>query len=485
MKSQKKNKKNKPRKKIWFDWKFLLLILLIGGVYYQFYYLPSLPAVNGEDQPTLQTATVRQGDLIVIASGSGELIASQEVELGFGTSGTVAELHVQVGDEVRMGDILAIQGERTQLELALTESQLSIVDAQQALDDLFENADLVAAQAMLNLALAIEELNAAEYSWNVAQEDNRASQLTIEDALTSLLVAENRLEDASNEYNEVAHLSLTNQRRVRALDSYLAAQQAYSSASRLYNWYTGNPTEVDQDILDSTVALAEANVANAQLAYERVIDGPNSNEVAQAELQLANAQAQLAVSQSNLDASIIVAPMDGTILSLTADVGQNVSGSFITLADLRQLYLEIFLDETDLDKIEVGYDVEAIFDALPDRVFIGTVVQVDPFLTASGGASLIGGLVELDTENLAVIQTLPIGMAAAVDVIGGRAEGVVLVPVEALREISEGQYGVFVLEDGDPVMRVVRTGIQDLFFAEVLSGLEQGDVVTTGIVETK
>ena len=75
-------------------------------------------------------------------------------------------------------------------------------------------------------------------------------------------------------------------------------------------------------------------------------------------------------------------------------------------------------------------------------------------------------------------------MTAAVDVIGGRAENVVLVPVEALREISPGQYAVFVMENGAPVMRTVEVGLQDQISAEIKSGLNAGDVVTTGIVET-
>ncbi|MCK4800821.1 MAG: hypothetical protein KAS84_02450, partial [Anaerolineales bacterium] len=70
------------------------------------------------------------------------------------------------------------------------------------------------------------------------------------------------------------------------------------------------------------------------------------------------------------------------------------------------------------------------------------------------------------------------------DVIGGRADNAVLIPVEALREISDEEYAVFVMEDGEPKMRLVEVGLQDLIYAEIISGLSQGDVVTTGQVET-
>ena len=71
------------------------------------------------------------------------------------------------------------------------------------------------------------------------------------------------------------------------------------------------------------------------------------------------------------------------------------------------------------------------------------------------------------------------------DIIGGRAENVVLVPVDALRETSPGEYVVFVIENDKPKLRMFEIGLQDLFFAEVLSGLEPGDVVSTGLVDTE
>ena len=71
------------------------------------------------------------------------------------------------------------------------------------------------------------------------------------------------------------------------------------------------------------------------------------------------------------------------------------------------------------------------------------------------------------------------------DVIGGRAENAILVPVDALRETSPGEYAVFVIEDDKPKLRLVEIGLQDLFNAEVLSGLEPGDVVSTGLVDTE
>ena len=69
-------------------------------------------------------------------------------------------------------------------------------------------------------------------------------------------------------------------------------------------------------------------------------------------------------------------------------------------------------------------------------------------------------------------------------VIGGRAQNAVLVPVEAVREIGTNEYAVFVMEAGEPKLRIVTVGLIDYTSAEILSGLSAGEIVTTGVVDT-
>lgn len=462
---------------------FIVILILAGGgyAYYNFFY----EAEDVAEEETLQMSRARRGDLILYASGSGTLIVRDEIALGFGTSGSVAELHVQVGDEVRAGDVLAVQADREQLEAEVALHQLAAKNAQKALDDLSINADLVAAQALLELAQAQETLEDVEYTWYVQQEGNRASQSTIDAARAELVLAQNKLDQAQEQYNLQYGKSKDDPARAQAITKLAAAQANYDSKLRNLNWYLGAPSEIDQALLNADVAIAKAQLAEAERNYERVKDGPDPDDVTKAELELLNAETELEVSQSILEDSIVRAPVDGTILSVDAEVGQSVSGSFITMADISQPYLEIFLDETDMGNIAVGYEVEVIFDALPDLVFTGQVIQVDPSLYRSGQVSTIRGRVVLNENASMDHSKLLIGMNASVDVIGGKAEGVVLVPVEALRELSPGEYAVFVEEGGELTMRVVEVGLMDFTFAEIKSGVETGETVSTGIVETQ
>jgi HlyD family secretion protein len=434
---------------------------------------------GGEGQ--LQTAVVRQGDLVLFASGSGSLIPGREVELGFGANGPVAELNVLAGDVVEAGDVLAVAGEREQLEAAMVSNELSLLEAQEALDAILEGADRAAAEALLALGNAQDALESAQRSWQNQQEGYRASSTTVKAAEAELVVAKAAMDKEEGELGGLSNLPSDDPQRAQAYKDYAAAQQRYWSALSNLNWYTGRPTETQQSILDGELGLAEAQLSEAQVAYDLVKEGPDPTKIRMAELKVAKAEADLAVSLRNLERSVIIAPFSGTILEVSADVGDSLSNPFITLADLSLPHLEVFLDETDAGNMSIGYEAEVIFDALPDSVFIGRVVQVDPSLSNQGNVSTVRGLVQL---NPGVIDGLLIGMNAAVDVVGGRAEGVPLVPAEALRELGPGEFAVFVVQDGEPRLRPVEVGLMDFSFAEILSGLEVGETVTTGIVET-
>ena len=167
----------------------IVAALLVAGPALAYYLLAYAPAQTTSAEPEFQTSVVRQGDLILYASGSGTLVAGNQVELGFGTSGTIAELQVQAGDTVEAGEILAEQADREQLEAAVAADELALLEAQQALEELNASADLVAAHAQLSLAEAQAALEAAEASWQSQQAGYRASSTTIRAAEAELALA--------------------------------------------------------------------------------------------------------------------------------------------------------------------------------------------------------------------------------------------------------------------------------------------------------
>jgi len=489
------------------------------------------------DEPQMQTAVARRGDMILFASAAGSVVPAREISIGFKESGTLSELKVTLGESVETGQVLArLETNSTEESIAasLASAQLSVLNSQQALDDIYDSWQMDAAQALLAVeeaqqgledtlnpaltqAQALQAVAAAQQVLEEAQVAyNRtfltASQANIDDAYADMIIARDRLEQAEKRFDRVADKPEDNIQRAQAQSALSAAQQAYDNAVANYNAAIGTSSDTEKAIAEADlaeaqaqlieaqrtlervqngatpgeIALAKAQLAAAQANWEKIKDGPDTNEIAMAEAQLANATAQLALAEQEQVYVDLKAPMNGTILSIDANVGEQVGTSaIITLADLKQPMLEIYLDETDLDKVAVGYEIEVVFDAYPDLKFTGKIVEVDPSLNSVANVQAVRALGVLDEDSFLKPQTLPVGLTASVDVIGGRAENAVLVPVEALRELGPGEYAVFVVEDGEPKLRIVSVGLVDFTSAEILSGLEAGEIVTTGIVETE
>jgi len=481
----------------------ILVLSMAGFAYYKMFYLPSqTSAAASLSLQNTQTAAVQQGDITIYARGSGTLIALNEVKLGFGTSGPIAEINVKIGDKVQKGDVLAVQSGREQFDAAVAADQLSVLTAKQALGTLYDEANIVSSQAQTDLANAETSLQKAVYLWRSKQVRNASSRWKQYQAVSPafFVTAVSELESAWKDlvvaranYAKYSYLSDDNSQRILAQTNISESQQNFDSALRqLLDAY---PPEIQQSQIDIALTMAAARVVQAERGWGHVKGGPDPDKIAIAEQTLTSAEANLAVSQSKLDQSIIVAPMDGTILSVTARTGDDVSAPFITMADLSKRYLQISLDGTDIGKIDVGYEVEVVFDALPNQVFMGKVVQIDPNLydpsgkqlsaQTPGQTTLVKALVSLDENTATAIDSLPLGMTAAVDINGGQAKGVLLVPVEALHEQAPGRFAVFVLENGEQILRPVEIGLMDFSFAEVKSGLKVGEVVILGPVNTK
>jgi RND family efflux transporter MFP subunit len=488
-------------------------------------------------EPQMQTAVARRGDIILFASAAGSVVPATEIGIGFSESGTLNEVLVKLGEQVEAGQVLAsLQTNNTEESIAasLASAQLSVLNAQQALDEITDSWQMEAAQALLaveeaeqdledtlNPALTVAQAQQAVATAQQTLEEaqvayNRtfltASQANIDDAYADMIIARNNLEKAQERFDKVANKPDDNIQRAQAQGSLSAAQQAYDNTVANYNAAIGTSSDTEKAIAEADlaeaqaqyleaqrtlervqngatpgeIALAEAQLASTQANFERIKDGPDPDEVAIAQAQLTNAQAQLALAEEEQVYIDLIAPMDGTVLSIDANVGEQVNtGAIITLADLEQPMLEVYLDETDLDKVAVGYEIEVVFDAYPDLAFTGQIVEVDPSLNTVSNIQAVRALAVLDEDSFVKPQTLPVGLNASVDVIGGRAENAVLVPVEALRELGPDEYAVFVVEDGEPKLRIVTVGLVDFTSAEILSGLEVGEVVSTGIVDTE
>jgi multidrug efflux pump subunit AcrA (membrane-fusion protein) len=531
-------------KRSWLIWIGLGIIVIVAGVLL----VQTLVAYfNGSDpeqmasEIEIQQAVARQGTLTLSVNGSGEYVASDEVELGFQENGQLVALNVNVGDQVLEGDVLAqLKIDQTPAELAanVTNAELEVLRAQNNIDQYYENAEIAAAQALLALeeaqlvleslehydlemALAEQELRLAEDTVQEAEMklyivNSSPSQAAVDTAYASLLFKEKELDEIKDQLaqaelqfksapNEAARDRLNQQ--ILTLRARLANQQLeYENALYKYNTMDDPPENNELTVAETQLAtaqaqlaeakekwetaqagpangdlaMAEAQLAAAQAEWERVKDGPGSNEIQLAEAALAKAEAELKLIEAGELILDLVSPIDGTVLSIDAHVGDRIEDQIIlTLADLSQPIVEVYLDEIDSANVQVGDRAEINFDAIPERTFSGQVVEVDSELHRVGNTQGVRALVLLDEPPNNLVNR-PLGLNAAVDIIAEEAANTVLVMIEAIEQDADGGDIVYVI-DGDQVeTRLIQVGLKDATTAEVTTGLEPGERVAIG-----
>ncbi len=448
-----------------------IVTLLLAGSGAAWYFLRGPGATQPPSQAGMVNFTipVERGDISLSASGSGTLVASKEVDLSFSTGGAVAELNVKVGDMVAAGDSLARLGNALDLEANLASARLQLLQAQQALQDLQKGADVHLAEAYQALVMAQQAYTDAEAA-SQRMAYGRCSQEVRTRYTETLEHAQQKLDELTQkDYGS---------------DRWIYAKQDYDTALANFN-YCAAYTDEEKAKAQAELTLASAALKQAEETYATLkqASGVDPDEFTLAEAKVAEAEKVLAGAEEDLEGIVLTAPIDGKVIYIAAGQGEVVGTEvFITIADVSRPMVQLSVDETDLDKLVIGTAVRVTFDALEDQTFNGMVVQVDPQMTASGPYRVATGLVELDEEAGRTIQNLPLGLSASVTLILQEAKDVLLVPVSALQKTGDGEYAVAVTgSDGQVTMRTVQIGLQNDAYAEILSGLEEGQMINAGL----
>ncbi|QRN82608.1 HlyD family efflux transporter periplasmic adaptor subunit [Chloroflexota bacterium] len=457
-------------------------VVIIGGGL-TFFLLTREPSDSVDNsEPEIQTATVRQGDISLKATGAGILTAGDKVIIGFDTEGALAEIYVKEGDSVEAGDPIArLDDTNAQKALTIAEQDLAELTSPLAIAETrvkITNIEKELLDARNTLAYLISpEVLYYEEKLAEAEEDLEAAtgandEKAIASAETAIMQAQNNLSHFQYVYQST-YIPDTFTVEEQDEDNpgktievvYAPTDYAINNARNMYNYK-----------LEEMKALKNYLTA---LETGQIPEGAVGTDIS----RLRSALRAVEAAQEDLEKCVLVAPITGVVTELTAKVGEKSNSSFVTILDLYHPYLDIYLDASDWDMVDLDYDVEVEFDAYPGLILTGKVTQIDSFLTNTGMASLIYGQVTLDEESLEKIADLLIGSEGTVDIIKGSAENAILVPVEALHKVGD-QYSVFVVVDGEMEVRFVEVGLIDTYYAEILSGLEVGEVVSTGIVET-
>jgi HlyD family secretion protein len=324
-------------------------------------------------------------------SAQGRLVPRSWVNLSFPTGGLVDQVLVKEGDRVEAGASLATLGGQENIAAQIAASELELLNAQQALDELNRNARVALAQASLNLA----ELQKAEQRLQ-----DKVDSLTqpvdpqrIQQAYANMLLAKKALDNLRHDQEKLERLLNDKDNIIwRFFKSYpfklklmylklqvSRADTRYQDAVDKYNDLQEPANAVDLGQARADLALATSQVQQAIQDRDKLVNGPDPDELMAAQASLHAAEAALQATQAANAHLQIAAPFAGQVFSIPAKENQwtQAGQPALILADESGWLVEIDdLQERLVPALQIGQPVSVTFDALPGQTFNGKVESV-------------------------------------------------------------------------------------------------------------
>ena len=389
----------------------LFLVVVGGGIYW---YLDSRQAsadsgnlaASGTIEAT-QVVVAPQvgGQVLEVLAEEGQTVQAGQVLVRFGDSLLQAQLD-QAEAALALAkanyDLVAAGPAEAQRQAAVASAELELLSAQQALDALYDHADLVAAQALKEIAIAEDAIDAA--SKRQVNLVSGSTQADIDAARASVVLAKDQLDRAQEDYEPYKNKSEDNLVRAALLSKFSAAQKAYDAAVTRFNNLVGQANDLDLSLAEADLAVAEAQRADAQRRFDLLKAGPDpdavalvearvksaasrlvlaqagatSEQLAVAQAQVVSAEAAIQVIQAQNDKLVLVAPIDGILLERSVEPGEiALPGSpLLTLARLDRLTITVYVPEDRYGLISLGQSALVSVDSFPGVRFAAQVVHI-------------------------------------------------------------------------------------------------------------
>jgi membrane fusion protein, multidrug efflux system len=221
------------------------------------------------------------------------------------------------------------------------------------------------------------------------------------------------------------------------------------------------------DIAQERFDEAEINYRGAEARYQAAQDSFH-NQTALVEQRAA----ELQLARKQLEDTVIVAPIDGTVSARHVTRGEYIKAEtrIVTLVKSNPLRLQAVVPEVAVASVRVKLPVTLIVDAYPGRTFKGEISRVSPSLDEKARTLTVEATIE-NSDG-----TLKPGLFATVQLRVAKQSPAVMVPSRALLAFA-GLTKLFVIQDGKVVERVVKTGLKDGDFVEILEGAKVGERV--------
>jgi len=442
-----------------------------------------------KEEPEVVTVTVdSRPELKQTVTASGEIRPIRYIKLTSEVPGRIEEIYVNPGDQVIKGKPL-VRIDPTQLqsnqEAQWAATQASINDVQNA-----RNQVQQAQQALL----------VAESSVASAKQQVVAFQTAVDKAQVDLNTAQRELK----RYTELIEAGVSSRLE------YDTARDRYETAK-------------------IALETAKANLEAQKIAVKEATERANQQKLAVADAQTSIKSSEMRANQqqamlrgqvSQREKATQLSPLNGVVADIPTRVGEfAVAGlsttPLMTIADMSQINVEVNVDETEINNVQVGQNAKVKVDALGDKEIKATVVQKNPLAIAKSDTT--GGLsnrvnvqeakefkVTLELHELPddIQNSLRPGMSSTVTITTNTKNNVLAVPLESIVEKAapspspsatvsgsvpaaspekpKAEKGVYVLQGNKVKFVEVTTGITGEADIEVTSGLKPKDEIVRG-----
>jgi HlyD family secretion protein len=227
--------------------------------------------------------------------------------------------------------------------------------------------------------------------------------------------------------------------------------------------------------------LQKAN-ADLTLLQQKQKDRYSKPEVAKVEAQRSEAQAAYDAAEDTLNQLNIRAPFDGIVYSLPVLQGAYVNPGDLILqeADLSKVRVRAFVDEPDLGRLTPGDPIEVTWDALPGRIWPGTVSAIPTVIKRHETRNVGETTCIVDNHDYKLLPNVNVG----VTIVTAEHQNVLTVPREALHQ-EDGTKYVYQIVDNELHRRDVSISISNLTQVEVSGGIPENAVVALSPLNTK
>ena len=265
--------------------------------------------------------------------------------------------------------------------------------------------------------------------------------------------------------------------------------------------------KLHQENITSDLEWENARVQYEQIKTEATVASKNKTAALYNVKSLA---ARLDEGMKTLGRTKILAPQSGIVTQLSSEKGERVVGTaqmagteIMRISDLSRMEVEVKINENDIVRLELNDEADIRVDAYPKKTFTGRVTEIANSAKFNANMDIneqvtnytvkiqIDPSSYADLNNASRPQPLLPGMTASAEIKTERRENALALPIAALTtrnpkkdkskgsNLDEIETWVFVYENGKAVAKKVKTGIQDLDYFEVISGLSKGENVIT------